>query len=448
MTYRVRSMGAIQTVYGTTNTVYCNGTTANTQIDSGLKSGFTKVTTDVVTPNFYELQAKGFMFNNPFTSVLTERKDSSLPSWSWSKTTACSGLDIKTNSGGNVRYGPVNPDVVSYPSVDLENLRLAAGTAAMAGVAEPEFNAPVFLAELNEVFRMIHSPFRTMERKFKEIMRSRHYRTWIANRKKRKISQIPDSLIMNEKGEMFRAPGFRRGGTMPRKPVPETTPIMTYMGENWLMYRYGITPVLRDISAALDLLRQEPTHYPRYTSRATKTSAPSAHTSTSAYPSDTYFAGTVSHRGERVVVCRAGVIYRQAIDMSSRTNWNLAAIPEAAWEGLPFSFVADWIVNVGDLIRALTASSRVHLLGAWTVTRDERKQKISVNATPKTVAGYSISGSVTYAVEKEVVVVDRIPLPSVGFAFEPAILDLSNVVWRNRCLDVAGFLSSFLRKKR
>jgi hypothetical protein len=44
----------------------------------------------------------------------------------------------------------------------------------------------------------------------------------------------------------------------------------------------------------------------------------------------------------------------------------------AAWELIPFSFVADWFVNIGPYVRAITPKVGVHSLGSWTTTKDEQ----------------------------------------------------------------------------
>jgi hypothetical protein len=50
-------------------------------------------------------------------------------------------------------------------------------------------------------------------------------------------------------------------------------------------------------------------------------------------------------------------------------------IPVTVWELVPWSFVVDWFVNVGDWIQAVTPNPSVTVKGSWTTTivrtRDE-----------------------------------------------------------------------------
>lgn len=445
MTQRTRSMGVqVPIPTGTTITLK-NGTVSYSATSAALcpQSGATKVTSDYVTPHFGTLIRKGAIINNHFSSYFQERNDSTPSTLTVTIANPANPTDLKMAVGNNIRYGPWDLSLISLPSVDISNLSTLAGTEAMAGVAEPEFNAPVFLAEINETFRMIHRPFKALERKFKQHLKSNAYKTYRAKQRSKKFQFLSGGKASDDQGT-FDSPRFNRTSVR-RAPETEQQTFLKFMGEHWLEYRYGITPLLSDLSDALGLLQKEPTQHPRYTSRATKTATPSPISVVSAYSaSDPYCAGTVTSQASRVVTVKAGVLYTHTVDMYSRSNWYPTSIPEAAWEGVPFSFVADWVANVGDYIRAITPKRGVAVLASWTSVKDVRSRAYRVRTSPKSVAGASITGGCNYDFVQNEVVTSRKPWADVGFAYESSVFDLSSVTWRKRCLDVAGFMSSFL----
>lgn len=444
--FRNREMGALQPLVGQVTTTYGDGTSATTTPTTSLIRGFKKTTSDVVTSEFHALQAKGVIVNNPFHSYLIEQECSDLPHWSIEDTGTVTGKNMKKQEAYAVRFGAKSPLIVNPPPVDIKNLEVLAGTEAHAGVAEPEFNAPVALAELNEVFRMIHNPFRAMERKLREHKRSVKYQVWLTKNRQRSFKQPKKVTVRDDRGnEWLMDTRVNRHGKMTRPELADD-PFLKFLGEQWLQIRYGILPLARDLDSALGLLRKEPTQYPRYTSRATKVVAPSAIVTEIPYNvNDGDWGGTEKHRAERFVTCRAGVLYTHALSMETRTNWSLSAIPEAMWEGLPASFVVDWVLNVGDYLRAIQCKSGVHILARWTKTTDVITRSIEVRTQPKfTGAQFVKVGNTDYTTKATETFVNRRPWADIGIAYDQQIFDLSSVTWRKRCLDVASALSLLL----
>jgi len=71
----------------------------------------------------------------------------------------------------------------------------------------------------------------------------------------------------------------------------------------------------------------------------------------------------------RTVEVRAGVLTQ--IEVQSKLNtFGCDQILEMFWEITPFSFIVDWFLNVGTLIRAWTPEAGVKALTSWTVTKD------------------------------------------------------------------------------
>lgn len=445
---RSRSMGAIQPVYASHTRFYKNAADSSSISDSGLKVGFLKVTDDNVTPGFHALRNKGVIVNKRFRSVLQERDDTT-PTFGDYRVTDTSSLADGTligSYGNTVRLGPKDPNIVLVPNVDYGNLARLTGTEARAGIAEPEFNAPVFLAEFSETMRMIHNPMKSLLGKFRRDLKRNEYKVWkTKNRQKnRDWESRQDKAYASDDLGTFSSPKFRR--TPPRSaPEFERDSWVEFMGNRWLEAQYGYIPLLEDLRDALSVLRDEPTHAPRYTSRATAVASPSSITSTMSYPTgDFNCQGVISLKGSARLTCRAGVLYEHVVTMGSRTNWDLYAIPEAAWEGLPFSFVVDWVVNIGPLIQALTPKVGVRILAEWHKFTHVITREVEVVTSGKPQPGWSNSGGPCYTIKSTDTYVNRYPWLEVGIAYHPNLFDLGQEKWRNRTLNVAAAMTQLL----
>jgi hypothetical protein len=163
MTIRTRTTGSIENLLGTSVTIRADGTKTVVTSDSGLRVGSTRTTLDNVVPDFRGRSARGEIINNRFSTQLTERLDSAVPSWSWRYTGGgATGSAIIENSAGNVRGAPMDPGVIPLPNIDVDNLMRLAGTQAWAGVASPEFDSTLFMAEAAKVYKTVTRPRRLL----------------------------------------------------------------------------------------------------------------------------------------------------------------------------------------------------------------------------------------------------------------------------------------------
>lgn len=216
------------------------------------------------------------------------------------------------------------------------------------------------------------------------------------------------------------------------------------LSSNWLAYRYGIKPLLEDIEDAIGILANEPTFGKRHTARGRAESNP-YHWERSNPISDSFFTGESYVSYDRSVSVRAGILYTYNVNTYSRTGLNITALPRAAWEAVPFSFVADWVANVGDVLAALESKAACTVLAQWTTVRDVKVWHSEVRkSTPKVRSDVTTTGSLNHSAHKREVLHFRSPGTQVGFAKRTQILDLSKEKWRNRALDVAAFASGFV----
>lgn len=391
--------------------------------DQGFRTGFQRVTYDTVTPQFRSRSEKGAIFNSPFTSVLTEWKGPIPAGWMWQYKNvagAVAGQSIM-GSGQDSRsqLRAVNDNVnFPHPELDVYNAKVFAGTQAWAAVQQPEFDAPVFIAEAAETYRMLVRPWEGLWRHLE-----RQNKNWRLTQKRRNP---------------------RERGTYYRNMGREAAQLMSSM---YLANRYGLQPFLRDIESSLSILRDEPTWLPRQTARGSAYIPSQKREWGGAVTNDTFFDAQWKVKATREISVRAGLLYTYRVTTTSRVGLNLTALPRAGWEAIPFSFVADWIWNVGDVLAALESKTECDILSQWTTVVDKKSRFSEVSgSSPKSsqTTLNTITGGINAEMTLEETVKYREPRTYVGFARDPVLLDMSKEKWRARSLDVAAFASGFI----
>lgn len=66
------------------------------------------------------------------------------------------------------------------------------------------------------------------------------------------------------------------------------------------------------------------------------------------------------------------------ISLSPMSIFGVTNLAEAAWELTPWSFIIDWFLNIGDLVRAWSPDLGVRELASWTVVRTKTVQSNSL----------------------------------------------------------------------
>lgn len=120
-----------------------------------------------------------------------------------------------------------------------------------------------------------------------------------------------------------------------------------WAGKQWLLYTYGVKPLLNTVyGAANESLRFCLNKTERFKVRKYDTSG-------DFYVSGYTIDGGYSQRFKASGLCKRGleiglVLKTDGFDISRWTSLNPASL---AWELTPFSFVADWFVDVGSFLR-------------------------------------------------------------------------------------------------
>lgn len=290
--------------------------------------------TDVVTPKFKELSAKGSIVNNPMEkTIVYEKKDPIYRGGTvLSETYGCtpkrwylSGKtvqDITTTS--SYSYLGATP-------VDEERLKALAVTRSHAKISTAEILSLVSLAESKKSVQTMVNCLSKMNR----TLRWFRSKTKLYELKKLRFSDLSDI---------------------------------------WLEARYGIRPLVYDIKGVMAALNAE-LKKRRQTFRGWESdSSYVTDSSNSQWTGNAYTQHYAYSRATTLdVSIRAGVL--TSIDRI--TAFNIAGmdqLPETALELIPFSFIVGWFFNTADYISSWSPNFGIKTLASWVVTEKTMTQ--------------------------------------------------------------------------
>lgn len=141
-------------------------------------------------------------------------------------------------------------------------------------------------------------------------------------------------------------------------------------GANWLEYWFGWSALIGDIYSAVDVLQQPPipqaikasvVESKSYTLNETHINSPN-----SSYPSFSFREQwTKWHVAQRGMACGCKVLLSDE-NAYLANQLGLSNPLAIAWEGVPFSWLLDWVANVGDVLEGFTDFHGLTLSEAWT----------------------------------------------------------------------------------
>jgi hypothetical protein len=167
---------------------------------------------------------------------------------------------------------------------------------------------------------------------------------------------------------------------------------------SYLTGTYGIEPLVNDLFDSITELNSRMTKpmYQRSTSTSTRKS-------------------TDQHGGTFTVSEKAVAYLKKT---HSHSAFTLGNVGELAWEVIPFSFVVDWGIGVGDYLSSLDALDGLEFLSGTVTTKVEYQQSNSTYNLPLYHNIVDSPAKVTYSGISRAVI-GTIPLPSrpnVGFS--------------------------------
>lgn len=278
---------------------------------------------------------------------------------------------------------------------DRERILNLAATQAWGAVSEAEFETLVFLGELRETLHMLKHPLGRVDAKIRKH--------------EDKASQVGVS-------------------------------VGKYMRDQWLSIRYGWRPLLSELSNAVDaveaLRKKKP---PRLTARGYAETTEVVDNPPKSVTAGSY---TCSYDTRMTIdySVRAGIIYE--IDYRNPFGLTIMSVPSTVWELVPYSFVADWFVNIGDYIKAITPVPGVNVLGSYYTSKEvwNSSAEMQVTAYPgETILNPGLARATAKVVETNRTV--GLPRPSLNFKLSFNDFDLKTA----QLIDAAALISQKLR---
>ena len=218
---------------------------------------------------------------------------------------------------------------------------------------------------------------------------------------------------------------------------------LDYVTSKWLEYRYGWTPLVNSVYSAFENIARELES--KEVEIVARSGARYEKTRTLRLKGNTYATFPVIQKdwaNDRIML-----VYRfKLVDRSRLWDWTSLNPATIAWELVPFSFVADWFVSIGESLRALEnwVLYRNQFLGGYEVhtAREIRSREVS-STIHLTGGGYASETCIGnwHMVRnyKNRVLVSSLPVPR-GPRFRVKLN-------ANKCLDAAALLHTLVGKR-
>lgn len=239
-------------------------------------------------------------------------------------------ITVYTGSGGTYGDSTYGKDIVenhSLPSVSSAQL------AVLNAVRDAKWNFPVFAAEAGKTCEMVWQTAKKLAEAYRSLRR-------------RDYKKVLSALELNK----------------PSGPR-----------DLWLSYRYGWTPMLSDVksmaeAAASCLVDEPPTMFVKKRGGVVETYSLSYGSGKHLGIQSSMPAGL---NGPKALAIKQQSAAWLLVCVRNKTlmrleQFGLANPMAVAWELVPFSFVADWFVGVGDYLAAQTALLGLEVLDGGT----------------------------------------------------------------------------------
>ncbi|DAD52652.1 TPA_asm: maturation protein [ssRNA phage SRR7976299_15] len=318
--------------------VQCNGLLLPTQYQLSHRYGVVEGMHDVVTPNAKKKILGGEIINSPMTKV----KQTFFGGGTWGNAvysncnsgtgTAIAFNTIETNlrNADGYLYNEVR-DLAGRLTVqpwfvDVYSLQKHAHTKALAGVDDSTQQGLVSIGELGKTLATLRNPIKALTDYTAKWRKSRHLRKAIQG-----------------------------GGKA--------------IADQYLTYYYGIKPTVQDIENAIQAYLDEGITNSRRTSRGMAADSKTTTQLVGGNPGTGYSWNTVEIIRSESLKVRAGILYKVDHMGSVSAQFGLRAsdIPSAVLELTPWSFFANYFMNLNELVSALSPRLGVEYLAAWDV---------------------------------------------------------------------------------
>lgn len=340
-----------------------------------------RILVDNPASNFRERIAAGEIIINDFDMVLSKIKVTK------------NKIDYSRPGNNDYQFG-FGPIVQHYDGVRSYNAALATRNAddlasvsrdlavinAHANIQNPDIMGLVTLAELDKTAALLISPIKGIRKRVNRLSKD-------MERIRKRNQKAFDNY---QRTGRYRLPD----GPSSSRQVADYKRFIKDMAKAWLTWRYGVRPLIAEVQGLLKHMDRELTDIGRARSRGYGIQFASAD---GTLTGGDYQANTTWSIDTKVESW-AGVIF----DFGLGRGWQraqllgLTDIPSTAWEITRFSFMFDWIVNVGSWLRAVTPTLGVSNRNCWVTTTTTTTINVQVNSVNGSSGGfdfYTLHGS-------------------------------------------------------
>jgi hypothetical protein len=319
--------------------------------DTGVFKTYTRVLAKyrASTPDYRGKIARGEVLpTNPYAVLSSTRNETKGPLNKSGQTASFTGVG---GSGRTVCYGNVE---------EMKAEAIAKATEGVyANIKEGEFNLAVSGAELPKALTMVGATATRLATTMRHLKRF----------------DIPSAFQALGAGSGPHYRSLIRRSNSTRKQAIRTGNVTRagreFAASTWLEIKYGWKPLLNDTYNASESMARMMSDN---SSSDVRTLGTGSSRSPYKFVSSSSLKGFAS--GERKVSARY-VIYSRISNPSLRTAAGLGLTNPAifAWELLPFSFVVDWFVPVGDVLNSLDATMGLNFVdGTLTLKTTDKFQ--------------------------------------------------------------------------
>lgn len=324
-----------------------------------------EVSDDVVVPDYKKRSVQGEVFNNPYSKTVKTMAVSGECSWNYYN------VDNFVNTGFDRKFlhefyqgrlsSGVTPQLVFPDAVQFER---NAQIQCLASVNKTDFESLTFAGEWSKTKVLHREVGRALLKLFLDPKSGLLFATKLKYKKAR-VKRIPlydheGRPLLNRKGnptyKYLHDEAYVSGKSSLGKDVANT----------YLVGRYGVGPLLHDLEGALKHLTRS--RALRKTARGTYSLNATASMNFNASAVGESVPGQWLRNGDKTV--RYGIYYETTAFMSGAAGLGLTRPLSTLWELTPYSFVFDWLINVGGWLDAIQPSGATKELSAWVSTRD------------------------------------------------------------------------------
>lgn len=220
--------------------------------------------------------------------------------------------------------------------------------------------------------------------------------------------------------------------------------------DRWLEYQYGWKPLLSDVHSAVKAINDKDRSDPQRLATVVRGTAKAEQSWTSDQPTGNFgFDIRTAARGKAEVRVRLDILPDEDEQLLRPLNDLGILNPlNVAWELLPFSFVVDWAVPIGDYLSAMTASYGVKLKGGSRTVFERTTGRLSavpINSATRTWDYCALRGFSSDTVWNRTVY-SAFPFPSYQ-ALNPLVgADAKDTTIATRVANTLSILATMVRK--